>query len=159
MAGSRGFFLTNRVADPVLRPLLRTAAGRWLGRSLLLMRYHGRRTGRPHEVVVQYARSGPTVWVLVEQADRTTWWHNLQAPAEVDLWLAGERFRARAVAVVGADQPADARRGLTAYLARRPGAVRAVGLRSKADPDAVGEAAAGVVLVRADLHPEPDEAA
>jgi deazaflavin-dependent oxidoreductase (nitroreductase family) len=152
-----GSWITNRVANPVLAPLLRGAAGRWLGRSLLLVRYHGRRTGRPHEVVVQYARSGPTVWVYVGRAERKTWWHNLQAPAEVDVWLAGERFRARAVAVVGADQPAEARRGLVAYLAQRPAAARAMGLRS-ADDD-VGRAATRVVLLRADLHPEPDEAA
>jgi len=154
-----GFWVTNRIANPVLRPLLRTPAGRWLGRSLLLMRYSGRRTGRPHEVVVQYARSGQTVWVLVGKAEDKTWWHNLQAPADVDLWLAGERHRARAVAVVGAEEPAEARRCLTAYLARRPSAARTVGLASPADPDAVGEAAARAVLVRADLAPAPGEAA
>ena len=159
MAGRGAFVMTNRIANPVLGPLLRSAAGRWLGRRLLLMRYHGRRTGRPHEVVVQYARSGPTVWVFVGQADRKTWWHNLQAPAEVDLWLSGERFRARAVAVVGGEQPAEARRGLTAYLAQRPAAARTVGVRSADDPIALGEAAGRVVLLRADLHPEPDEAA
>jgi len=154
-----GFAATNRITNPVLGPLLRGVAGRWLGRSLLLMRCQGRRTGRPPEVVVQYARSGPTIWVLVGKSDRTTWWRNLQAPADVDLWLAGERFRARAVAVIGAEQPAEARRGLTAYLARLPRAARAVGLGSTADPEAVGEAAARVVLVRADLSPDPGEAA
>ncbi|HLM05270.1 MAG TPA: nitroreductase/quinone reductase family protein [Blastococcus sp.] len=65
-----GFWWTNRVANPVLRRLLRTAAGRWLGRDLLLIRYTGRRTGRPREVVTQYARSGNTVWVLVGAANR-----------------------------------------------------------------------------------------
>jgi deazaflavin-dependent oxidoreductase (nitroreductase family) len=159
MAARRGFVMTNRITNPVLRPLLRSVAGRWLGRSLLLMRYHGRRTGRPHEVVVQYARSGPTVWVLVGQADRKTWWRNLQASAEVDLWLAGKRFRARAVAVLGAEQPAEAQRGLTAYLARRPRVARFVGVGSSADAGALSGAASGVVLVRADLMPDPDEAA
>jgi hypothetical protein len=156
MAGS---WATNRIVNPVLRPVLRTPAGRWLGGSLLLMRYHGRRTGRAHEVVVQYARSGPTVWVLVGQAAQKSWWHNLQAPAEVDLWLAGERFRARAVAVVGAEHPAEALRGLVVYLARRPGAARAVGVGSPVDADAVAEAASRIVLVRAELLTEPDEAA
>jgi hypothetical protein len=151
--------VTNRLANPVLRRLLRGRAGRRLGRSLLVIRYHGRRTGRPHELVVQYARSGPTVWVLVGRADRKNWWHNLRSPAEVDLWMAGERFRARAVAVVGAQQPAEARRGLTAYLAGRPAAARSVGVRSTDGAGAIDRAAAGAVLVRADLHPEPDEAA
>jgi hypothetical protein len=154
-----GFWMTNRIANPVLRPLLRTVAGRWLGRRLLLVRYHGRRTARPHEVVVQYARSGPTVWVLVGRAESKSWWHNLQAPAEVDLWLAGERRRARAVAVVGADRPAEAERGLIVYLAQRPVAARAVGILSSVDARAVAEAASRVVLVRADLLPGAELAA
>jgi F420H(2)-dependent quinone reductase len=151
--------MTTRAAAPALRPLLRRAAGRWLGQRLLLIRYHGSRTGRPHEVVARYARSGPTVWVLVGHADHRTWWHDLRTPSEVDLWLAGERFRARAVTVVGAEQPAEARRGVTTYLARRPSAARAVGLAPTDDRRTVGEAVAGVVLVRADLMPDPDEAA
>jgi hypothetical protein len=63
------------------------------------------------------------------------------------------------VAVVGAEQPAEARRGLVAYLSRVPEAVPTVGLRSMTDARAVADAAARVVLVRADVHPEPDEAA
>ena len=38
MTGGRGFFLTNRVANPVLRRLLRTPLGRALGRSLAVVR-------------------------------------------------------------------------------------------------------------------------
>jgi F420H(2)-dependent quinone reductase len=150
---------TNRLANPVLRRLLRTRLGRRPGRRLMVIRYRGRRTGRRRELVVQYARSDATVWVLVGQADRKAWWQNLRAPAEVDLWLAGERRHARAVAVVGAERPAEARRGLVAYLSRVPEAVRAVGLRSLTDASAVAEAARGAVLVRADLDPEPDDAA
>src|SRR5215207_1366065 len=106
-----GFWWTNRVANPVLRRLLRTAAGRRLGRGLLLLRYTGRRTGRPHEVVTQYARAENAVWVLVGSADRKTWWRNLRAPADVEVWLAGERLPAVAVAVVGAEAPGEGAAG------------------------------------------------
>jgi hypothetical protein len=138
MATSRGFWLTNRFANPVLRRLLRTSAGRRVGRGLMVLRYTGTVTGRPHELVVQYARDGDTVWVLVGLADRKTWWHNLREPADVDLWVAGEHVRARAVVVRGGVDPDGAAAGLAAYR-------RAVPLAAAARP------AADVTLVRADI--------
>ena len=145
--------MTDRTANAVLRRLLRTRVGRRLGRRLAVVRYAGRRTGRPHEAVVRYVRSGPTVWVLVGETD--IWWHNVRAPAEVDLWLAGRRIHASAVAVVGAQQPAEARRGLLAY--RRQTAT--VGGRPVTGSDAPAQDAPTAVLVRADLRSDPDEAA
>ena len=158
MADSLPFRLTNRVANPVLRRLLRTRAGRRPGRRLAVLRYSGIRTGRPHEVVVLYARTGPTVWVLVGQSEHKSWWRSLAAPADVVLWLAGERVSARAVAVEGAEQPAECRRGLVTYLRHLPWAARGVGLRGPDDP-ALGDAVARAVMVRADIRPEPDAAA
>jgi len=136
MATSRGFWMTNRLANPVLRRLLRTSVGRYLGRGLMVVRYTGRVTGRPHELVVQYARDGDAVWILVGQAGRKTWWHNLRQPADVDLWLAGEHVRARAVVVSGSGDPTQAAAGLAAYR--------------RAVPRAPALPPAEVVLVRAD---------
>jgi F420H(2)-dependent quinone reductase len=132
-----GHWLTNRVANPVLRRVLRTRFGRRFGRSLAVVRYTGRRTGEPHELVCQYARDGEQVWVLVGQADSKTWWRNLRSPAEVEMWLAGRHVRAPAVAVVGAEKPEECGRGLASYATTVP---RAAALD-------VGD----VVLVRADL--------
>ncbi|MGZ4509292.1 MAG: nitroreductase/quinone reductase family protein [Blastococcus sp.] len=102
-----GFWITNRVANPVLRRLLRTPAGRVLGRRLAVLRYTGRRTGEPHELICGYVRDGATVWVRVGMPERKVWWHNLRTPADVELWLAGEHVRARAVVVEGAQSPDD----------------------------------------------------
>jgi hypothetical protein len=132
-----GWFWTNRVANPVLRRLLRTPVGRGLGRSLAIVRYTGHRTGTPHELVCQYVRDGERVWILVGQADRKTWWRNLRAPAPVDLWLAGRRVRAAAVAVVGSEDPLECGRGIASYSTRVP--------RAGALP------VSDVVMVRADL--------
>jgi hypothetical protein len=137
MATGHAFWITNRVANPVLRRLLRTPAGRWLGRGLMVLRYTGTVTGRPHELVVQYARDGDTVWVLVGWADRKTWWHNLRRPADVELWLAGVHVRARAVVVAGSAAPDQASAGLAAHR-------RAVPRGPRVDP-------ATATLVRADI--------
>jgi hypothetical protein len=154
---SSGSWLTNRVANPVLGRLLRTPAGRRLGRSLAVVRYTGTRTGSRHELVCQYARHGPTVWVLVGAAERKTWWHNLRQPAEVELWLAGEHLRARAVALVGSQRPDEAAAGLAAYLAALPRTARALGLPADPSPGDVAGAARRAVLVHFDTRPEsPD---
>jgi hypothetical protein len=156
VADTLAFRLTNRVANPVLGRLLRTRAGRVLGGRLAVLRYTGLRTGHAHELVVMYARTEATVWIVVAQAQHKTWWRNLSAPADVLVWLSGEPVAARAVVVDGATQPAEARRGLTAYLARMPPAARSLGIRDAGDPDQLAAAAARTVLVRADLRPEPD---
>jgi len=136
MATGQSFWVTNRVANPVLRRVLRTRLGHRLGRGLMVLRYTGTVSGRPHELVVQYARDGDTVWVLVGHAERKTWWHNLRNPADVDLWLAGEHVRARAVVVEGSADAAPAAVGLAAYRRAVPRA---------------GAAPAGAILVRADI--------
>src|SRR3712207_4553304 len=114
-----------------MRRLLRGRAGRLLGRRLAVLRYTGVRSGRTYEPVVLYARTGSTVWVLVGGAEHKTWWRNLLAPADVVVRLAGEDHAGRAVAVVGRDQPEEAQRGLTAFLAALPAAGRSVGLRDR----------------------------
>ena len=93
--------------------------------------------------------------VPVGAADRRTWWRNLRTPAEVDLWLAGERVRARAVAVEGAQQPAAAAAGLGVYLAAVPRAASAVGVLPGAGSTALAQAARRAVLVRADVVDPP----
>jgi hypothetical protein len=148
------FQVTNRIANPVLRRLLRTRAGALPGRRLALIRYTGTRTRRPHEVIAGYARDDGSVWIWVGSAERKRWWRNLRAPAEIDLWLAGERYRARARAVEGAQQPTAASAGLAAYMAVYPAVGRMVGARA-GDAASIAEAAKRVVLVRADLIDPP----
>jgi hypothetical protein len=153
MADPLAFRLTNRVANPLLLRLLRTRAGGPLGRRLAVLRYTGVRTGRPRELVVMYARTGGTVWIVVAQPEHKSWWRNFAEPRDVVLWLAGKQLEARAVAVEGSAQPAEAREGLAAYLARMPIAGRSLGIRNPGDADQLAAAAARSVLVRADLTP------
>ncbi len=85
----RGFWVTNHVANPVLRAVLRSSLGRRWGRRLAVLRYRGRRTGEEHELVVQYARDGDRVWIMPAQPDRKQWWRNMRQPLPVDIRLAG----------------------------------------------------------------------
>jgi hypothetical protein len=59
-----GIWVTNYLANPIVRSLLRSPAGRRLGRRLALIRYTGCLTGRMHELPVQYAQDGARIWIL-----------------------------------------------------------------------------------------------
>jgi hypothetical protein len=142
--------LTNHVANPAMRRLLRSRAGRMLGRHLAVIGYTGARTGRPRELVAGYARAGDTAWVWVGDAGTKQWWHNFRTPADVQLWLAGEHVTGRGVAVQGSAEPDECRRGVAAYVAGVPGAARV--MRLPAEPSALSqEDLRDVVMVRIDL--------
>lgn len=153
---SRGFWITNHLANPVLEPLLRSMAGRRIGRHLAVVRYRGRRTGRSRELVVQYARDGRQVWVVPGHPDRKAWWRNFLEPSAVDLRLAGHDHHGRAVALAGPEHAGEVQRGLTVYRRELPRAGKALGLspdsRTEHDAD-LADAAERAVIVRIDLDP------
>jgi F420H(2)-dependent quinone reductase len=109
----------SHMANPVLRPLLRSPAGRRLATRLALIRYRGRRTGRVYELPVQFARDGSRVWVLPGSAEHKTWWRNMRDGIDVGLLLAGRWFHGRA-AVVGQRRQPEFAEGLAAYLRAVP---------------------------------------
>ena len=53
---------------PVLGPLLR--------RSMVVIRYSGRRSGRSFETPVNYSRSGDEIVIRVMAPDSKNWWRN-----------------------------------------------------------------------------------
>jgi F420H(2)-dependent quinone reductase len=148
-----GIWVTNHLANPLLRPLLHGPAGHRLGRHLALIRYRGRRTGRSHELPVQYARDGDRVWILPGAPGRKTWWRNLRGGAAVDLVLAGHDRHGHAT-VIAPSQPGFAE-GLTAYLRAHPPARRALGLPRHSSPShgdtGPRQVSDSTVLVRVDF--------
>ena len=149
-----GIWVTNHLANPVLRPLLHGPAGRRLGRRLALIRYRGRRTGRVYELPVQYARDGDRVWILPGAPGCKTWWRNLRGGAGVELVLAGHDRHGHAM-VIDRSQPPEFAEGLTAYLRANPRARRTLELPRHASPAPAGrglrQVSDGTVLVRVDL--------
>jgi hypothetical protein len=158
---SPGFWVTNHVANPILRALLMSRAGRRFGRSIAVLDYSGRRTGHHHTVVAQYARDGHEVWVVPAHADQKTWWRNFGELRDVDLRLAGEDVHGRAIALDGREHPDEVRRGLTVYLQALPRARKSLGLpdgaRAESNADLV-DAASRTVIVRIALEAASDGA-
>ena len=114
-SGSKASWVTNHLANPVLRPLLRGPFGRRFGQRLAVLRYKGRRTGRVRELVVQYVREGDSVWIMAGQPDRKRWWRNMTAPAGVELWLAGQHTSGTALVLGQGDHDPDVSKALQIY--------------------------------------------
>ena len=149
-----GIWVTNHLANPLLRRLLRGPAGHRLSRRLALIRYRGRLTGRMYELPVQFARDGNRVWILPGSPEHKTWWRNLPGGANVDLVLARHDIHGYAMVIDRSRQPEFAE-GLTAYLRAVPQARRALGLPKQASPSPGDteprQISDSAVLVRVDL--------
>lgn len=100
-----GIWVTNHLANPLLRHLLRGPAGHRLSKRLALIRYRGRRTGRMYELPVQFAPDGNRVWILPGSPEHKTWWRNLRGGADVDLVLAGHDIHGHAMVIDRAGNP------------------------------------------------------
>jgi hypothetical protein len=142
------FWVTNRLANPVLGLLLRSPVGAHFGQHLGLVTYDGRRSGKRHQLIVQYARKGTVVWIVPGQPDRKTWWHNFSTTNPIKLRLAGREFDGRAIALRGDDNPEEVRRGFAAYLHQLPRAAKSLEIDPASDPDS---RVSGGVVVRVDL--------
>jgi len=140
-------WLLNRLVNPVVRGILRSPLHRLLSRSLLLVTYQGRRTGRSFTTPVMYAADGDGGVVIVPGwAERKRWWRNLRGAAPVRLLVRGQTVDGWGVVVT---DHAERVAALRAYLARYPRAARQHGVhRADGDWDAGDlEAAADQTVV------------
>ena len=129
-----------------------------MARSLLLLRFQGRRTGTWRTTPVGYAREGDVVVIVTSPT--YTWWKNIREGAAVDVRLDG-RWRQANARIVGPD---DAEYESTVALQvrqRGPGLLRGFGVAvsdqgvvAPADRDM---AATNAHIVRVELYgPAPE---
>ena len=152
-----GFWLMNRLVNPMLRVLLRSPLHGLLSDSILLLTYRGKKSGQEYSLPVQYVRIGQTFYIIPGLPERKTWWRNLTGGAPVDLWVRGEKLAAQAQVVSRKQDEADVVDGLIAYFTRFPAAAQARGLRrlpdGSLDRDEVRSAAPQIVVVQATIKP------
>ncbi len=82
---------TVGAANPLIKRMLARGSGGPLGKSLMLLRFKGIKTGRTFTTPVGYARAGDTVVIVTLPTYR--WWRNIVGGAEVEVRLNG-RWRA-----------------------------------------------------------------
>lgn len=94
-----------------------------VGQGVALLTYTGRRTGATYTIPVSYHREGDTVTVITKK--QRHWWHNFEAPTEVELRLAGHTYAGKAQIETGDTDTLDF---MTEYLKKRPIDAKAYGL-------------------------------
>lgn len=132
-----------------MRFLLRSPAHGLVSKSVLLITFTGRKSGKTYTTPVDYSQDGDLVSIFTHAA----WWKNLSGGAPVTLRLRGRDVRGHAEPVADDKQAVAA--GLTAHLRKVPSDARYydVTLDSDGEPDpaAVDKAAQSVVMVRVRL--------
>ncbi len=125
-----------RVANPVVRAVLRSPAHRVLSGSLAVLEYEGRSTGTRYAIPVVFAKDGGRVVALAAYPERKQWWRTFREAAPATLVVKGERRAVQGRLLAGAER----RAALRAYLAARPrtaAPLRARGAPTDSQLDAV----------------------
>ncbi len=140
--------LANRVPAAILYSPLH----RLLSSKRLVLTFTGRRSGTRYATPVHYLQRGGELLITTD----SSWWHNLDGGAPVQLKLRGRQVRATAEAVRDPDLVAEA---LTALVRDHPPYGRwahiRVGPDGTPDPaDVRAEVDRGRVLVRVQLPPD-----
>ena len=104
------------VINPVMKFLLRSPVHGIMSKSIMLITFTGRKSGRQFTTPVRYIETEGTVRCFT--AVENQWWRNLREEAAVTLRINGQdgRYQARAIH----DDPAAIRRWLVFYLALFP---------------------------------------
>jgi hypothetical protein len=132
-----------RLANPVVRLVLRSPAHRLLSGSLMLVTYRGRHTGRVFTIPVLYVRAGDGTVALAATPEAKQWWRTFRSPTAASLLIQG-----RVIEVEGRVlHSVEARAALRDYLRRFPRSARTLGAGADADDATLDAAARAVVLV------------
>jgi len=114
------------IQNPVVVALLRSPLHRVMSRSVDVIRYRGRRSGREFMTPTQYVRDGDDVVILVGRPDSKTWWRNFRGGHDLDVLLDRRWVPMRGQVIVGAESPETIAPLLDAYLERFPSARRSL---------------------------------
>ncbi len=111
------------IGNAMVGGVLRSPLHRVMSRSLMLLTFQGRRTGKEYTIPVAYARYGPDELVVVAgRPEGKTWWTNMRGPLPVRVRLGGRVLPGYARLVQGEE----ALSRLTAYLEKLPRAARSL---------------------------------
>ena len=130
----------------IMKLILRSPLHAMLSKSIMVITFTGRKSGRTYSTPVSYARRGGEVLMFTNGA----WWKNTRGGARVSLRIRGQELAG--TAQPEAEDRAAIAAGLTDFFRTVPGDARFYKITIGADgiPDAgqVAEAAKKVVMIR-----------
>ncbi|MDX1665560.1 MAG: nitroreductase/quinone reductase family protein [Candidatus Promineifilaceae bacterium] len=136
--------------NPTMGTILRSPAHGLVSDHLLLLTFHGRKSGRAYTTPVGYTQEDETLHLMTE----SPWWKNLMGGAPVEVLLRGERRKGTATpqsdpaTVAGVLQHELEEHG-PGYLRRR---YRIALNTNNPSPEQLREAAEGTVLITISLN-------
>lgn len=137
--------------NPIMKWLIRSPLHGFVSKSMLVIGYKGRKSGKHYETPVNYIREGDDL--LITSYRSRTWWRNMQGGAPVTVWLMGKQIQSSAEAY--SDQ-ADVTRYLQAYLDHVPQQARYFNVtldeKGRPSPAQVSQSAQERVIVRVRLN-------
>ena len=114
----------NHLINPIVRLILRSPVHRLLSGSIVLITYHGRKSGKTYTLPVQYVQADKLIYILPGAPEQKTWWRNLRGGAPVQLHLCGHVLSAQAEVLAGDANGDEIRGALNSYLRRFPASAR-----------------------------------
>ena len=133
------------IQNRIVTVLLRSPFHRMLSRSVDVIRYRGRRTGREFVTPTQYVRHGDDVVILVGRPESKTWWRNFRDGHDLDVLLDRQWVPMRGQVITGAESPEEIAPLVNAYLERFPSARRSL----------TSGVSSAVVVLASPRQPEP----
>jgi len=121
--------LVTRIANPILRRLLRSPLHRLVSGQLMLLHFIGRKTQRAYTVPVAYHDIDGTLAVLTNSG----WRANFRGGADAEVTMRGRRGPARLVLDEDPDAVASVYAGMIARVGRSDS--RRLGIRINVDRD------------------------
>jgi deazaflavin-dependent oxidoreductase (nitroreductase family) len=145
----------NKIANPLVRLILRSPLHGLMSAALLLITYRGRKSGKEFTLPVQYAQDGRTLYIIPGMPQQKTWWRNLKGGAPVQVSLRGQIMAGEALLLDAQTDAAEIAAGLELYLRRFPGLAKAYPVRPAANgsfaADDLHRAVTSLVMIRVTL--------
>jgi len=145
----------NKIANPLVRLVLRSPLHSLFSASLLLITYRGRKTGREYSLPVQYAQTDSLIYIVPGAPEQKTWWRNMKGGAPVRLALRGHILQGNAILLSQHVDTEEILDGFGLYLRRFPALIKYHHIRVEADGDFNTEdlrsAALRAVIIRVEL--------
>ena len=117
----------NKFANPFVRFILRSPLHKMMSAAVMLITYHGKKTGKAYTLPVQYVQAKEAIYIIPGMPERKTWWRNLRGGAPVVLTLNGKTLNGQALVLeAGTESAAEAFR---LYLKRFPPAAKLYDIR------------------------------
>lgn len=137
------------IVNRSMKLILRSPMHALVSKTVLLITFTGRKSGRTYTTPVSYSQNGGQVTIFTH----ANWWKNLRGDAPVSVRIQGQEFQGLPEPVVEDKQAVAA--GLAAHLRKVPSDARYYGVTFDAQnnpkTEEVAQAAKSVVMIRIQL--------